>query len=147
MIHVLNDFPQGNLSLILLIGMTSVTQPKTSFGVSCVLMWRRGSRVSRLFHTLGKYHSQSCNQNAKCSHSHSTCFVLCSHRICGNAADRNIHDSVSAQLKKNFAKSRWKVCDVGLFASGLLPFLHLFSVLNEFEPVSLYVRDILVLLS
>ncbi|CAG0886420.1 unnamed protein product [Darwinula stevensoni] len=28
--------------------------------------------------------------------------------ICGNAADRNIHDSVSAQLKKNFAKSRWK---------------------------------------
>jgi calcium/calmodulin-dependent protein kinase I len=30
--------------------------------------------------------------------------------ICGNAAsDRNIHDSVSAQLKKNFAKSRWKV--------------------------------------
>lgn len=33
-----------------------------------------------------------------------------SHRISGNAAsDRNIHSSVSEQLKKNFAKSRWKV--------------------------------------
>ncbi|XP_071520353.1 calcium/calmodulin-dependent protein kinase type 1 isoform X1 [Panulirus ornatus] len=29
--------------------------------------------------------------------------------ICGNAAsDRNIHSSVSEQLKKNFAKSRWR---------------------------------------
>ncbi|KAA0199077.1 hypothetical protein HAZT_HAZT003386 [Hyalella azteca] len=35
-------------------------------------------------------------------------FVL--YRISGNAAsDRNIHSSVSEQLKKNFAKSRWKV--------------------------------------
>ncbi|MPC26581.1 Calcium/calmodulin-dependent protein kinase type 1 [Portunus trituberculatus] len=31
--------------------------------------------------------------------------------ISGNAAsDRNIHSSVSEQLKKNFAKSRWKKC-------------------------------------
>ncbi|CAG0915247.1 unnamed protein product [Notodromas monacha] len=39
-----------------------------------------------------------------------TCKDALSHPwICGNAAsDRNIHDSVSAQLKKNFAKSRWK---------------------------------------
>jgi hypothetical protein len=31
-------------------------------------------------------------------------------RICGNtASDKNIHSSVSEQLKKNFAKSKWKV--------------------------------------
>ena len=30
-------------------------------------------------------------------------------RITGAKGDRNIHASVSEQLKKNFAKSRWKV--------------------------------------
>lgn len=31
-------------------------------------------------------------------------------RISGNAAsNKNIHGTVSEQLKKNFAKSRWKV--------------------------------------
>lgn len=31
-------------------------------------------------------------------------------RICGDTAlDKNIHESVSAQIKKNFAKSKWKV--------------------------------------
>lgn len=31
-------------------------------------------------------------------------------RICGNAAsNKNIHGTVSEQLKKNFAKSRWRV--------------------------------------
>ena len=35
-------------------------------------------------------------------------FVIC--RISGNAAsNKNIHGTVSEQLKKNFAKSRWKV--------------------------------------
>lgn len=29
--------------------------------------------------------------------------------ICGNASEKNIHGTVSEQLKKNFAKSRWKV--------------------------------------
>lgn len=32
------------------------------------------------------------------------------YRICGDTAlDKNIHESVSAQIKKNFAKSKWKV--------------------------------------
>ena len=31
------------------------------------------------------------------------------YRITGAKSDRNIHASVSEQLKKNFAKSRWKV--------------------------------------
>lgn len=36
-------------------------------------------------------------------------FVIC-FRISGNAAsNKNIHGTVSEQLKKNFAKSRWKV--------------------------------------
>lgn len=31
-------------------------------------------------------------------------------RIAGDTAlDKNIHESVSAQIKKNFAKSKWKV--------------------------------------
>ena len=30
-------------------------------------------------------------------------------RITGAKGDRNIHASVSEQLKKNFAKSKWKV--------------------------------------
>ncbi|CAG0897641.1 unnamed protein product, partial [Cyprideis torosa] len=39
-----------------------------------------------------------------------TCKQALAHSwICGNASTKNIHDSVSAQLKKNFAKSRWKV--------------------------------------
>jgi len=37
------------------------------------------------------------------------CFS-CNCRISGNAAlNKDIHASVSAQMKKNFAKSRWKV--------------------------------------
>lgn len=37
-------------------------------------------------------------------------FVIDSYRISGNAASsKNIHGTVSEQLKKNFAKSRWKV--------------------------------------
>jgi len=28
--------------------------------------------------------------------------------ICGNASNKNIHGTVSEQLKKNFAKSRWR---------------------------------------
>lgn len=33
-------------------------------------------------------------------------------RICGDTAlDKNIHESVSAQIKKNFAKSKWKVSE------------------------------------
>lgn len=40
----------------------------------------------------------------KCSPS-----LLCV-RIAGDTAlDKNIHESVSAQIKKNFAKSKWKV--------------------------------------
>ena len=36
-------------------------------------------------------------------------------RICGDtASDRNIHSSVSEQLKKNFAKSKWKVRSLSL---------------------------------
>ena len=38
---------------------------------------------------------------------HSRSFHSC--RITGAKGDRNIHASVSEQLKKNFAKSRWKV--------------------------------------
>jgi len=35
-------------------------------------------------------------------------------RICGDTAlDKNIHASVSEQIKKNFAKSKWKVCHTG----------------------------------
>lgn len=35
-----------------------------------------------------------------------------SFRISGNeASNKNIHGTVSEQLKKNFAKSRWKVCN------------------------------------
>jgi len=38
-------------------------------------------------------------------------------RISGNAAsNKNIHGTVSEQLKKNFAKSRWKVGIVGWLA-------------------------------
>lgn len=36
-------------------------------------------------------------------------------RISGNAASsKNIHGTVSEQLKKNFAKSRWKVRRIAL---------------------------------
>lgn len=36
--------------------------------------------------------------------------VLWVYRISGDTAlDKNIHESVSAQIKKNFAKSKWKV--------------------------------------
>lgn len=38
------------------------------------------------------------------------CVTMICYRISGNAAsNKNIHGTVSAQLKKNFAKSRWKV--------------------------------------
>lgn len=34
-------------------------------------------------------------------------------RIAGDTAlDKNIHESVSAQIKKNFAKSKWKVSQI-----------------------------------
>lgn len=34
-------------------------------------------------------------------------------RIAGDTAlDKNIHESVSAQIKKNFAKSKWKVSKI-----------------------------------
>lgn len=37
-------------------------------------------------------------------------FINAAFRISGNAAaTKNIHGTVSEQLKKNFAKSRWKV--------------------------------------
>lgn len=36
--------------------------------------------------------------------------AISSVRIAGDTAlDKNIHESVSAQIKKNFAKSKWKV--------------------------------------
>lgn len=42
-------------------------------------------------------------------------------RISGNAAsDKNIHGTVSEQLKKTFAKSRWKVSILHILHSGLL---------------------------
>lgn len=47
------------------------------------------------------------------------------HRIAGDTAlDKNIHQSVSEQIKKNFAKSKWKVSrgcrwgDVGVVGGG-----------------------------
>ena len=46
-------------------------------------------------------------------------FILFSHRISGNTArDKDIHSSVSEQLKKNFAKSRWRVSPVPFQQSG-----------------------------
>lgn len=41
-----------------------------------------------------------------------TCKLALGHPwICGGtASDKNIHGSVAEQLKKNFAKSKWKVC-------------------------------------
>lgn len=55
------------------------------------------------------------------------------HRISGNAAsDRNIHSSVSEQLKKNFAKSRWKVNMIPMHAppsSFLNIFIHTSHIL------------------
>ncbi|KTG41275.1 hypothetical protein cypCar_00031079, partial [Cyprinus carpio] len=36
------------------------------------------------------------------------------------ALDRNIHESVSAQIKKNFAKSKWKVPRVGTAVEAVL---------------------------
>lgn len=38
-------------------------------------------------------------------------------RIAGDTAlDKNIHESVSAQIKKNFAKSKWKVSPISSFS-------------------------------
>lgn len=46
-------------------------------------------------------------------------------RISGNAASsKNIHGTVSEQLKKNFAKSRWKVSDVDTLWRYVGTFLH-----------------------
>lgn len=47
-------------------------------------------------------------------------------RICGDTAlDKNIHESVSAQIKKNFAKSKWKVSQTSsLFWMSFLSFLY-----------------------
>lgn len=40
-------------------------------------------------------------------------FLVIFSRIAGDTAlDKNIHESVSAQIKKNFAKSKWKVSTV-----------------------------------
>lgn len=42
--------------------------------------------------------------------------IFCFFRICGNtASSKDIHGTVSAQLKKNFAKSRWRVSTIYLF--------------------------------
>lgn len=42
--------------------------------------------------------------------------VIIQFRISGNAAsNKNIHGTVSEQLKKNFAKSRWKVSSYNIF--------------------------------
>lgn len=47
-------------------------------------------------------------------------------RISGDTAlDKNIHESVSAQIKKNFAKSKWKV---SVYLQGL-SFTEIFLVL------------------
>lgn len=49
--------------------------------------------------------------------------TLVPYRIAGDTAlDKNIHESVSAQIKKNFAKSKWKVGLVfaGFFTSDAL---------------------------
>lgn len=38
--------------------------------------------------------------------------LLCHFRIAGDTAlNKNIHESVSAQIRKNFAKSKWRVSD------------------------------------
>lgn len=49
--------------------------------------------------------------------------------ITGVQSERNIHATVSEQLKKNFAKSRWKVTDW----LNLAPFLlHHYRLVNTF---------------
>lgn len=54
------------------------------------------------------------------------CSFVCFVRIAGDTAlDKNIHESISAQIKKNFAKSKWKaspVCE--LRCSSLLHVCH-----------------------
>uniref|UniRef100_A0A3Q1CH15 non-specific serine/threonine protein kinase n=1 Tax=Amphiprion ocellaris TaxID=80972 RepID=A0A3Q1CH15_AMPOC len=51
-----------------------------------------------------------------------TCELALQHPwICGDTAlDKNIHESVSAQIKKNFAKSKWKVSALAESQSNLL---------------------------
>lgn len=52
--------------------------------------------------------------------------MSCLYRICGNtASDKNIHSSVSEQLKKNFAKSKWKV--------SLLRFISVYVCMYSFS--------------
>lgn len=47
-------------------------------------------------------------------------------RIAGDTAlDKNIHESVSAQIRKNFAKSKWKVSPVDHILHCLLCNLHM----------------------
>lgn len=48
--------------------------------------------------------------DAELQHLRMVCLLICLFvRIAGDTAlDKNIHESVSAQIKKNFAKSKWK---------------------------------------
>lgn len=64
----------------------------------------KGLAVRKRYNTLGKGPAALLdNYAAKLGHAMFFC------RITGAKGDRNIHASVSEQLKKNFAKSRWKV--------------------------------------
>lgn len=81
-------------------GTKSVIQRKTLLDNWCVSTWRNVSLVARLWPIRGRSRrsARRCDLNR---------FVW---RISGNAAsNKNIHGTVSEQLKKNFAKSRWKV--------------------------------------
>jgi len=50
-------------------------------------------------------------------------------RISGNAAsNKNIHGTVSEQLKKNFAKSRWKVV---LYPTTYTVYIQVCTAVNE----------------
>ena len=60
------------------------------------------------------------------------CFVNL--RISGNAAStKNIHSSVSEQLKKNFAKSRWRVRDETFYQTYFLYYHHSFLLPSLFN--------------
>lgn len=51
-------------------------------------------------------HTHSCRDTLLCF------LTLLFVRIAGDTAlEKNIHESVSAQIKKNFAKSKWKVSE------------------------------------
>lgn len=118
--------------------MRSATQRRTSSGSWCVWMWRSAIPANSLSVTHGRLicpltifyppcmrmlwsrYFGGINPQFLISKNNDgndavvpivvVWFFVLSCRISGNAAsDRNIHSSVSEQLKKNFAKSRWKV--------------------------------------